>query len=65
MRHFEVIPGEESPLEVRSAHLPEAYSSPIDLLRKMKIEEVMANPFAPPMISTTSTLWNLEPIIVA
>lgn len=38
VRHFEIIPGEESSLEVRSAHLANDYSSPIDLIRRYQIQ---------------------------
>lgn len=65
VRHFEIIPGEESPLEVQSATLSNMFSSPIDLIRKLKLEHALANPFAPLNISTTSTVWGLEPIIMA
>lgn len=38
VRHFEIIPGEESSLEVRSAQLANEYSSPIDLIRRYQIQ---------------------------
>jgi len=33
VRHWELIPGEESPLEVRGATLSHKYSSALDLIR--------------------------------
>lgn len=59
VRHFELIPGEEAPHEMRSAQLSDAFSSPIDLLRKFRINDVVTNPFAPPMISLNNqiTVW--------
>jgi len=47
VRHFEVIPGEECPLEVRECALDMQFANPIDILRKMDIRHVMQNPFAP------------------
>lgn len=59
VRHFELIPGEEAPHEMRSAQLGDNFSSPIDLLRKFRINDVLTNPFAPPMISLNNqlTVW--------
>lgn len=37
VRHFEIIPGEESPLEVHSCHLSTNFASPIDLVRKFNV----------------------------
>lgn len=37
VRHFEIIPGEESSLEVRSSQLSNEYSSPIDLIRRFNV----------------------------
>lgn len=65
VRHFEIIPGEESPLEVKSAKLSHNFSSPIDLIRKYPLMNLMANPFAPLQISTAHTLWSLDPIFSA
>lgn len=65
MRHFEIIPGEESPLEVRSAKLSYNFSSPIDLIRRYPLLNLMSNPFAPLEFSTTHTIWSLDPIYSA
>lgn len=65
VRHFEVIPGEESPLEVKIACLSTNFSSPLDLIRRLKLDHALSNPFAPPQISTSNTVWTLEPVILA
>jgi len=41
VRHFEIIPGEEAPHEMKSAHLSTNFSSPIDLIRKFDLAEII------------------------
>lgn len=65
VRHWEIVPGEESPLEVASAVLSYNYASPLDLVRRFPIGELVGNPFAPMAISTTYTAWSLDPVILA
>lgn len=64
-RHWEIIPGEESPLEICASTLSHAYSSPLDLVRRFPIADLLGNPFAPLGISTTYTAWGLDPVIMA
>lgn len=65
VRHWEIVPGEESPLEVASALLSYNYASPLDLVRRFPIGELVGNPFAPLSMSTTYTAWSLDPVILA
>jgi len=57
VRHFEVIPGEDSPLETSFCTLSDMYSSPIDMMRKYKVSQLLENPFVPTMMTPQSTIW--------
>lgn len=63
IRHFEIVPSEESPLEVRQAQLSDNYSSALDLVRKHSLGDLNYNPFAPPQFSTKTTVWQMDPIL--
>lgn len=52
VRHYEIIPGEDSSLEVKSCTLSDGFNSPMDIIRKFRLEEITINPFAPLNIST-------------
>lgn len=65
VRHFEVIPTEECYMETRSVALSRKYTNILDIQRQFNIDVLMRNPFAPSVISTTTTVWNLDHIYTA
>jgi len=66
VRHWEIVPAEDSPFEVRDVMLPDNYSSTLDLIRRYKIAQLTSNPFAITRISTkmdNHTPWSMDPIL--
>lgn len=64
VRHFEVVPGEESPLETKSCALAVNYTSPLDLIRKFQVEQLEVNPFAPSAMTPMGSVWDMSMMLL-
>lgn len=65
VRHFEVVPGEECPLQVDSAVLSHNYVSALDLLRQKKILDLFDSTVGDPDATTKQTIWSMSPVLTA
>lgn len=65
VRHYEIIPGEDAAMETKTCLLSYKYTSALDIIRQYNIESLLANPFAPNQMSTSTTIWKLDHIYSA
>lgn len=65
IRHFELIPAEESTMETKRSILSDNFSNPLDIIRRYKVDDLFSNPFTPSAMSTGTTVWQTDPIYTA